>query len=405
MEAILKQTSWLFFAQALARIIGFFYIVYLARTLGVFDFGLYTAALAYFYLISSIADFGFNRFLIREIAKDESKIVDLFSSISLIRFVLSSLIFAVFALTMYFFDPDKMRINISLLVVLAVIPQALGQTIDGIFIAIGKLKFSAIVLLITSLTTAILGIIFVNFGFGSSGAAIALICGQLIYFFFLLHLLRKQEVGLLSSLTLPFLKKIISGSFRYGILIVLGLVYFRVDVLLLSYLKGNFDTGIYGVGYKFLEVALVFPTALSTAIFPLFSRLNENSSNAYKFYKRSIIILGIVSLLVSAVYLTLLPEFIKAFLPNYILSIDVIKILSLSIPFFFISSLQATLLMSREKLLNYLIGISTFMIFFVVILNAILIPKFSFIGAAWVTLASEVIVFLIFSILIKKHIS
>ena len=73
MKEILKQSSWLFFAQILTRVIGFFYTIFLANSLGVLDFGLYSVGLAYFSIISSLADFGFNRFLIREIATEKSQ--------------------------------------------------------------------------------------------------------------------------------------------------------------------------------------------------------------------------------------------------------------------------------------------------------------------------------------------
>lgn len=401
MKKILKQTSYVFLAQALGRVIGLFYTIFLARNLGVSDFGLYTVALAYFYLISSIVDFGFNRFLIREIAQNRSKITELFSNISLLRLTFSSLIFACFAITLYFFDPDKLRVYLSLLVVLAILPQSLGQTIEGVFIALRKLQFSAIVLLVTSIITAISGIVLVTSGFGPSGAAIALSLGQFVYALFLLYLLRKQNIKILSEVTIPIFKKVIYGSLPYGVLIVLGLIYFRIDVLLLSYLKGGFDTGIYGVAYRFLEAALIIPIALSTALFPVFSKVTAEKT--YKLYKRSVLILVILSFFVLAMYYVLLPSFIKIFLPNYSFSIDVIKILALSIPFFFISSLQASFLMSQEKLLNQLIKISIFMIVLIVILNLFLIPKYSFIGAAWVTVISEFILVLMFSVLIKKY--
>ena len=66
MKEILKQSSWLIGAQILSRIIGFFYTIFLARNLGVSDYGLFSVGLAYFSIISSFSDFGFNRYLIKE---------------------------------------------------------------------------------------------------------------------------------------------------------------------------------------------------------------------------------------------------------------------------------------------------------------------------------------------------
>src|SRR3989344_7464324 len=110
MRNILKQTSWLFLAQSLTRVVSFFYVIFLAGSLGVENFGQFSVALAYFSIISSIADLGFNRFLIREVAKDKSKVPHLLWNILMLRLTLTSVLFAIFAMILYSVDPDKMRI-------------------------------------------------------------------------------------------------------------------------------------------------------------------------------------------------------------------------------------------------------------------------------------------------------
>ncbi|MDP3732981.1 MAG: oligosaccharide flippase family protein, partial [Candidatus Daviesbacteria bacterium] len=157
MKSILQQTSWLFGAQALGRIIGFFYTIYLARSLGVEDFGLYSAALAYYSLFAALADFGFSRFLVREITRGSLKIAEVFSNITILRLTITSCLFAVFSLFLYIFDPDKFRVSLTLLTVLTVLPLSITQTVDSIFIAMQKMKLSAISLVALNIATIITG--------------------------------------------------------------------------------------------------------------------------------------------------------------------------------------------------------------------------------------------------------
>lgn len=399
MKSILKQTSWLFFAQVITRIIGFFYTIFLARNLGVSDFGLFTAALAYFSLVSSVADFGFNRFLIREVAVDKLKTAEFLANVSMLRLTVASMLFAIFSLGLYFLDPDKIRVNLTLLLILAILPQAVAQTFDGIFIAFQRLQYSAISLLITSFVTVILGIILVISGFGPMGAASALIIGQLVYLTLLIIILARQKVPFFYKVTSASLKRIIMESSPYGILTILGLIYFRIDTILLTYLKGNFDTGIYGVAYRFLEAAIILPSTLSTAFFPIFAK---QSQKIYQLYFKAVLMMIVLSVFMVIAFVFILPIFIQMFLSQYLVSLDVIKILALSIPFFFVNSLQATLLLAQKKLLNKLIFISVLIICFNIFFNYLSIPKFSYFGAAWVTVATEIIVFLIFLYLIKR---
>lgn len=405
MKNILKQSSWLFFAQTLNRGISFFYIIYLARTLGVSDFGLLTAALAYFSILSGVADFGFNRFLIREVAKDSSKASELLWNVVLLRLTLTSILFATFSIILYLLDPDKMRVSLVLLASVAILPQAIAFSFDAIFVAVRKLQFSAASLFISSLATALVGLYLVGNGFGPMGAVNALIIGQVVYAVILIIILYKNERLVLSVIHLTEIKKIIIGSLPYGLLSVLGLLYFRIDAILLSYMKGSFETGIYGAAYRFLEAVIFIPSAFSLALFPVLSRAHDASLRDVKklYFKSFKIMLGL-GLAVLLGYVLILPEIIKIVLPNYLPSVTAIKILSLSIPFMFIHVPAVTVLLSTDKYLKQVLILSVLALAFNILANLIFIPRFGFIAASWVTVASEVLSFTIFFKLVKVKI-
>lgn len=404
MRAILKQTSWLFLAQVITRTIGFFYTIFLARNLGVSNFGVYSAAFAYFSLFSAVADFGFNRFLVKEIALNKKKTSELLYNVNVLRLILTILLLLIFGTALYLFDPDKIRVSLTLLLSLAVIPQAIGLTFDGAFIALKKLQYSSVSIIIASLATSFLGFILVSNKFGLVGVAIAIILGQLAYALSFILIAKRQNIAIFKKVILEFLKKAAIGSFPYAVLTVLGIVYFRLSLLLLSYIKGDFDTGIYGVAYRFLEAVVIFPSALSIAFFPIFAQsINAKSLNLQKLYFKAILILLSISIFMSLGFIGILPKFIELFLPQYKDSIEVVKILGLSIPFFFLNSLQSTYLLSQNKFIKHLILISVLIICFIFISNLIFLPKFSYIGAAWVTVVSELIIFVVFYLLIRRE--
>lgn len=405
MKAILKQTSWLFFAQVLTRGIGFFYIIYLARTLGVSDFGLLTAALAYFSILSGVADFGFNRFLIREVAKDSSKASELLWNVVVLRLTLTSILFAIFSIILYLLDPDKMRVSLVLLASIAILPQAIAFSFDAIFVAVRKLQFSATSLFVSSLFTTLVGLYLVGNGFGPLGAVNALIIGQVVYAAILIIFLYKNERLVLSAIHLAEVKKIIIGSLPYGLLSILGLLYFRIDAILLSYLKGSFETGIYGAAYRFLEAVIFIPSAFSMALLPVLTKLHDSSAKDIKklFFKSFKIMLGL-GLIVFLGYVLILPEIIKVVLPNYLSATAAIKILSLSIPFMFIHIPAVSVLLSTDRFLKPVILLSFVTLGFNIITNLIFIPRFGFMAAAWVTTLSEILSFVVFYLLVKRKV-
>lgn len=403
MRQILKQTSWLILAQVLTKVIGFFYTIFLAKSLGVSDFGLFTVALAYFSILSSIADFGFNRFLVRELAKDRLKTSELMCNVVMLRLTLTSLLFAVFAIFLYIFDADKMRLSLILLAVLAILPQSIALTFDSIFVATGKLQFSAAALLVSSLLTAVAGLFLVSVGFGAYGAVNASIFGQLVYVLVIVVLLYKISGLHLSNIKLSIIKEAIRESLPYGLLGVLGLLYFRIDVVLLSYIRGNYETGLYSAAYRFLEAIIFIPSAFAIALFPALSKLHDVAPFKLKsLYFKSIKLMLVPAVLIVLGYTTLLPQVIKVFLPNYLSSINAIKILSLAIPFIFIHIPGAQFLLSTDKYLKQVLLLSIFTLSFNVILNLIFIPQYGLLAASWVTVCSEILSFVVFFLLIQR---
>lgn len=405
MRNILKQSSYVFFAQVLTRTIGFFYTIYLARVLGVSEFGLYTVALAYFSIISSFADFGLNRFLIREVASERMKVAELLWNVMVLRLTLTSVLFAVFSLVLFFLDTDKLRVSLILLASLTILPQVIAFTFDAIFVAMRKLQFSALALFATSVSTALAGFYLVSNGFGSIGAVNALILGQAVYVGVLIIFLYCQHGLVLSHISLSILKQAISGSLPYGLLTVLGLLYFRIDAIFLSYMRGSFETGIYGAAYKFLEAVIFIPSAFSLALFPVLAKIHDTSPKDLRilYFKSFKIMLGL-GIVVLLGYSLILPEVIKIFLPDYLSSILAIRILSLSIPFMFIHVPAVQVLLSTDKFLKQVILLSFATLGFNVLANLIFIPKFGFIAAAWITTISEMLSFTVFYWFVKHQI-
>lgn len=397
---IFKASLYLIFFQASAKAIIFLYTVFLASNLGVGNFGIYVTALAYYSLFSSFTDFGFNRFLIREGAKNPLSINNFIINIMVLRILITILLFTFFSLWIYNFDNNHLRATLSILAVFALIPHSISLTFDSVLIAKQKLLFSGIGWFILSLSNAVAGFLLIEGGYGVFGPIVALTVSQLVYLFVLLYFSRVKAFALTTSVSK--IREIVSGSLPYGILGVLGLIYFRIDILLLSYLRGAEETGLYGAAYRFLEAVIFIPNAVSAALFPVMARLHEGSDlDLKKIYLQSSKIMLLAAIPITIGFFFVLPFFIKFFLPQYVQSISAIYILSFAIPFMFVQVSAINVLFSSEKYLRTIIFISFFTIAFNIILNLIFIPKYGFIGASWITVFSEILSFVIFYLFLR----
>lgn len=402
---IIKNSGYILIAQVLIKVIAFFYTLYLARFLGVSDFGLYVTALSYFSLISAISDFGINRYMVREVSRDRSRSSQVLSNIVLIRMISLSTLFFIGGWIIYTFDPDKLRGFLTIMAVLAVIPQSIALTFDSLYIGLQKLYISGVALVLLSIFNVIFGVYLVGSGYGSLGAIYSLILAEIVYAIILILITLNQKISFITDINVKLIKDIIKGSLPYGLLGILGLLYFKVDTLMLSYMKGQYDTGIYGAAYKFLEAIVFVPSAVATALFPVFSKLHESNSMKIKhYYFKTVAGLGLLSLVVLLGYIFILPTLITILLPKYTESISAILILSITIPFIFMHVPGAMVLLSTDRYLKPVIFLSLFTVSFNIILNYLFIPQFGFIASSWITVASEVLTFIIFFVFLNLRV-
>lgn len=400
---ILKNSSYLIIAQVITKVIAFFYTIFIAKSLGVEQFGLFIVALSYFSLFASITDFGIARFLIREIAKDEKNIGQLLYNTLILRLTGLLLLLILFSVFLFLFDPDKLRATLVFFAIIAVIPHAAALTLDSVFIALQKFPISGIGIVVVSLANALLGTILLKNNFGTIGVVFALIFAQLIYLLTLVLFSGKYNISLLSSISIKTIKNIMIGSLPYGLLTILAMLYFKIDTIMLSYLKGSYDAGIYGASYKFLEAIIFIPASVSAAAFPLLAKLHKEDKKRIKaFYFKALKLLTLLSIPITITYIIGIPLIIEFLLPSYKESIIVIQILSLTIPFMFAHAPATIVLLSSDKLLKSVLVFSLVTLLFNVLINFALIPKFGYIGSSIATVLSEILSFIVFFSLLRK---
>jgi O-antigen/teichoic acid export membrane protein len=184
---------------------------------------------------------------------------------------------------------------------------------------------------------------------------------------------------------------------RIGVPIgVAGLVvtaYVKLDQVMLFSLAGAEDAGLYGAVYRFLDQAQFLPAALMTTLFPIMASSWPADPERVRRIGRLIAdYLAIVSL--PALGFTLVasePVVRLLFGDDFLPAADALPILMAAfvvICFGYLAgNLVVILELQRLFLRNALIALA-----FNVVLNLILIPPYGFVAAAWVTLATEVLV-------------
>ncbi len=169
--------------------------------------------------------------------------------------------------------------------------------------------------------------------------------------------------------------------------------YVKLDQVMLFSLAGAEDAGLYGAVYRFLDQAQFLPAALMTTLFPIMASSWPADPERVRRIGRLIAdYLAIVSLPALGFTLVAAEQVVRLlFGEDFLRAADALPILMgafVVICFGYLAgNLVVVLELQRIFLRNALIALA-----FNVVLNLILIPPYGFVAAAWVTLATEVLV-------------
>ncbi|MEK9155678.1 MAG: flippase [Patescibacteria group bacterium] len=357
--------------------------------------GYYTAIITYLSFFIVIADFGLFSVAVREISKRQSERESILRNVFLVRLI-SALAATLVAIGVIFLSNYSPEVKYGVLAA-ALFPvfNLIGSVYDMIFqsklmmqkVAIAEVASKAVAV------TAIYLVILTQTGFYGIVATISL--AALTSFLIKAWLSRRD---------LPFGLKydhessinIIKMALPLGIVFIVNNIYFKIDTLMLFYFKGAADVGIYSVAYRVLETTLFAGSYLSSSLKPLLATSVENDKpKAEKAVTQANIFLLFMALII-AIICIVFPREIILFLSNsdFLAGAPALVILGFAAVFIYVGGLFGEVMIAKD-MRRTMIKVSGFILLFNIGLNLLLIPRYSYLGAAIATLASEIILLVI----------
>lgn len=388
---VVKNTLVLSSANVLARAIGFFYFVFLGRILGVENFGHYNFALALVYNFYPVADFGVERLILRDISKDKNKAQEYFQKIIPLRLSLSliSIILVTF-LGIILAKSGKDILNIFVFA-FCLLPWTFNQLVAGIGNAHEKMEVQSIVAISSTGFTAILGGLIALFGGTVTQILVAAFFSNLFVSFFMFFYLKKLDLVFKIDLDVGFWKKILKESWVFALIMIMAVFYLRSSVVIVNYFKGAYFTGIYSSAFKFIEASILIPQSFALALFPQTARLlGSDKGKLTRNYLKSLAAIFAFAVIYALFFILFSPMIIKiSYGPSYLEAAAVMRILSIAAIIFFLNTLPGNIIQNSNRVKKFL-PFAFLNLILVIILCAILVPKYSVIGAAWAVIGGEV---------------
>lgn len=381
----------------------------LARYLGVEGFGLYTVILTFVGLVGILGDLGLSTQLVKELTRpgaDQKSITAEFVGIRAASATLVSLVGFIVAWILYGqINPYPavviQGIGIGLIGIwfnqlAAILTSVLQIRLKLYLISVADVlarigQFLAILYLVS--ISADLIVIVTTFVLSNTIYLAA------VYFF------ARGEMPIGFGQNFSYWGNQLKLALPLSVITILGTVHYRLDLVLLSLLKDSAAVAIYGLPYRIIDVLILLPGSFIAAVFPVFASFSQTGEDVRSGYQKSFDLLAFFTM-PAVVGLIVLAKPIMDLIGGgaFVDSPQLLQILGLSLVASFLTSVGRALLISKDlqkMVLLAFVGV----VFLNATLNLLLIPRYSYFGAAWATLSSEGLLFIIEMFLIYKFLS
>jgi len=377
----------------------------ITRYLGQDGFGNYSIVMAFLYIFSVLADLGLYSITLRDISKEGAAESEIVSQAFSFRFFSGLFIFALAPAIAWFFPYGfETKIGIAL--------ASFGfwflsnsQVLVTVFQKYLKMEKVAVAELAGRvIQVGLIGFfVFKNMGFFNIILATSI--GSFVTFLFI-YLFVQKYTAVKIRWNLTYWRKIMRKSFPLAISAIFVMIYFKLDTLMLSLMKPPADVGIYGVAYKILESLIFFPALFVGLIMPLLSKYAlVNQAEFKRVAQRGLDILLIFAMPMAFGGLVLSGPIIALIAGSgFGEAAGVLDILIFATAIIFLGSLFSNMIIAleKQKALAKIYAIGALINFGA---NLILIPRFSYWGAASSTLFTEALVTFLMLVVIKKTIN
>lgn len=403
-RTLAKNTTVLLVANLMSYLLGFFTTLYTARYLGVEGFGILSLALSITGIFGVLTDFGLATLTIREVSRDKSLANKYIGNTAIMKLFLSILTFGVIGLLVYILGYPETVANVIYLVTLSVIMTAFTGIFNSIFQAFEKMEYLSLTIVLNAVLM-ISGVLLVIYrGLDIVVLSSVYFLSSLIVLIVTFLIFSRRFFFPKIHVDLGFWKLTFNESLYFGVSSILVVIYFYIDSVMLSVMVDNTAVGIYNAAYKLIFVLMFLPNVFLTSIFPLMSQHYESNRELLKIeYEKSVKYLFAVAMFCFIFVLVFADKIIYIIYGSgYTASIVALQALIFVLPVIFVTYLFGNILgaINKQRVLLVVTGVNALIN---IILNLILIPHYSYIGASIATVITEISGFSLMIIYISRY--
>lgn len=320
--------------------------------------------------------------------------------IILITFALSFII-----LVGPFFQKGYKTIYVFAILGVTVAFDNLTIVFSSVFQADERMDYQSIIIIISNTLMAAAGFLFIFFYPNLIVYCLVFLSGAVLRFVLSFIWCVKKYGAPVMVYDSGFHTELVKKGLPFALTTIFVGIYYYIDTFLLNIYSGEKIVGYYNASYRLIEAPLFITAALTTALFPTASKLYSQGKQQLKKMMQKVFPLSVTFGLTISIAAAFFSKELILFIygSQYEQSALVFPILILSVSVIMPNAVMGTIIraIDRQSVSARLTGAGAILN---VLMNLIVIPVYSFVGAAWTTLATEVFILVVSLILVQRYI-
>lgn len=403
---IFKNFGLLSASDIVSRILGFILVVLFARYLGSEQFGIYSYVIVLTLLFGTLMDFGIPIITTRDLSHEKEKTKSYLVTGSILKIFLSAIVVLLMLITTWAINkPDEVNTLIYIAIIWTVI-NSYERFFFSIFQAYETMKYESILVVMAKIGWLISLLIVIFYNLSLRSLFVFYLITAVFTFIITFILLKNRTIK--GQLKLKFDKELANYLLKESWPLALGVglvnILYYFDTIIISIYQPYTEVGIYSAMYKIIILIAVGRKLFSTVVYPKMTRYYKTSKEKlcelmHKSERLSISL--IVPIMVGG--LILAREIVMlVFGEPYLSGVLPLRILFFQLLFSYTNLLFTPYLhgTGRQRTYAVIIGVGAALN---TILNFILIPRYSMIGAAVATIISFAVIFFTAYFIVNKE--
>jgi O-antigen/teichoic acid export membrane protein len=414
---VLKNSALPIAANLVNRVLDLGFAAIMLRALGPAGSGDYdlAAIIAAQYFLT-ISNWGLNDLTVREVAAEPEQAARLFSITLLLRCGVAALLIPVAGALVGAYaligNPlSAAAIGALLLLTVHLFPAALASACSASFQAFQRMEVPALIALLTNIARVFVGtaVLLGTPGLSTGGRVVALagVALAITTLNGLIFLALQRRLLFRAALTWdwPSGRRLLRESFPLLLNSLLLVVFFRFDALILRGADDAAALGTYGAAYKWINMTTIVPAYFVAALFPVLARHAAADRAALaRAFRHALALLQMIAWPATVGVAVLSRELIlllggQEYLPG---AAWALAILIWFMPLSYVNGVMQYVIIAlrRQREITLAFGIAAL---FNLTLNLLLIPRYSYLAAAAITVATELVIVIPFLRVLRQE--